>query len=430
MDKLKIEYVDINSIKPYKKNPRKNEDAIPYVMESIKQFGFKNPVILDKDNVIVAGHTRIESAKRLGITEIPCIYADDLTDEQIRAFRLADNKVGEIAEWDIDLLDTELDDILNIDMSDFGFDLDLEDEEEKEIIEDEVPEVPEEPKAKLGDIYQLGNHRLMCGDSTKEEDVAKLMNDKMADLLFTDPPYNVNISNSQGMTIENDNMDNESFRNFLHDAFQCANLSLKDGGAFYIWYADSEDINFRTACFDNNLLIKQCLIWVKNGFNFGRQDYKWKHEPCLYGWKEGAGHYFVEEYNHPTVIEDEIDLEKMKKEDMKKLLESILSDKTPTTIIHENKPLKNDLHPTMKPLKMCADMIRNSSKQNEIVLDLFGGSGSTLITCEQLHRNYYMMEFDPHYISVIIERYINFTGNDVYRINPDGTKTNWKEIIA
>ena len=162
MDKLKIEYVDINNIKPYKKNPRKNEEAIPYVMESIKQFGFKNPVILDKDNVIVAGHTRIESAKRLGITEIPCIYADDLTDEQIKAFRLADNKVAEIAEWDIDLLDTELDDILNIDMSDFGFDLDLEDEEEKEIIEDEVPEVPEEPKAKLGDIYQLGSHRLMC----------------------------------------------------------------------------------------------------------------------------------------------------------------------------------------------------------------------------------------------------------------------------
>ena len=192
MDKLKIEYVDINSIKPYKKNPRKNDEAIPYVMESIKQFGFKNPVILDKDNVIVAGHTRIESAKRLGITEIPCIYADDLTDEQIRAFRLADNKVGEIAEWDIDLLDTELDDILNIDMSDFGFDLDLDIlEEEKEIIEDEVPEVPEEPKAKLGDIYQLGNHRLMCGDSTSEEDVLKLVGEQKIDLLITDPPYNV-----------------------------------------------------------------------------------------------------------------------------------------------------------------------------------------------------------------------------------------------
>ena len=189
MDKLKIEYVDINSIKPYKKNPRKNEDAIPYVMESIKQFGFKNPVILDKDNVIVAGHTRIESAKRLGITEIPCIYANDLTDEQIKAFRLADNKVAEIAEWDIDLLDTELDDILNIDMSEFGFDLDFEDEEEKEIIEDEVPEVPEEPKAKLGDIYQLGNHRLMCGSALVKEDVEKLLDNNKCELTFTDPPY-------------------------------------------------------------------------------------------------------------------------------------------------------------------------------------------------------------------------------------------------
>jgi len=162
LNKLKIEYVNIDNIKPYKNNPRKNEEAIPYVMESIKQFGFKNPVILDKDNIIIAGHTRIESAKRLGITEIPCIYADDLTKEQIKAFRLADNKVAEIAEWDIDLLNDELDNILDIDMSDFGFDLDFENEEEKEIIEDEVPEVPEEPKAKLGDIYQLGNHRLMC----------------------------------------------------------------------------------------------------------------------------------------------------------------------------------------------------------------------------------------------------------------------------
>lgn len=257
----------------------------------------------------------------------------------------------------------------------------------------------------------------MCGDSTSEEDVAKLMDDKQADLLFTDPPYNVDISNSQGMKIENDNMDNESFKNFLHDAFKCANQSLKEGGAFYIWYADSEDINFRTACVDNDLLIKQCLIWVKNGFNFGRQDYKWKHEPCLYGWKEGAGHYFIEEYNHPTVIEDEINLEKMKKEEMKKMLEQLLADQTPTTIIHENKPLKNDLHPTMKPLKMCADMIRNSSKQDEIVLDLFGGSGSTLITCEQLHRNCYMMEYDPHYVDVIIQRWENFTGKKAVKLN-------------
>ena len=301
-------------------------------------------------------------------------------------------------------------------MSDFGFDLDF-DVDESNIVEDEAPDIPDEARSKLGDIYQLGNHRLMCGDSTSEDDVRKLMNDKLADLLFTDPPYNVDVSNSQGMKIKNDNMDNESFKNFLNKAFHCASQSLKEGGAFYVWHADSETVNFRTQCEENDLMVKQCLIWVKNGFNFGRQDYKWKHEPCLYGWKDGAGHYFVEEYNHPTVIEDEIDIEEMKKEDMKKLLYQLLSDKIPTTVIHENKPLKNDLHPTMKPIKMCADLIRNSSKQGEIVLDLFGGSGSTLITCEQLHRSCYMMEYDPIYVDVIIERWENFTGQKAVKIN-------------
>ena len=418
MDKLKIEYVDINNIKPYKKNPRKNEKAIPYVMESIKQFGFKNPVILDKDNVIVAGHTRIESAKRLGITEIPCIYADDLTDEQIRAFRLADNKVAEIAEWDIDLLDTELDDILNIDMSDFGFDLDLEDEEEKEIIEDEVPEVPEEPKAKLGDIYQLGNHRLMCGDSTKEEDVAKLMNGELADLVVTDPPYNVAIENSQGMKIKNDDMGNEEFLDFLTKAFNCLNISLKKGGAFYVWFASREHINFETALNKNGLEVRQELIWNKNSLILGRQDYQWKHEPCLYGWKDGDSHYFIDDRKQTTVIEDKKpDIKKMKKEEMQKLLEEIYSDKTSTTIINEDKPSVNDLHPTMKPIKLIARQVKNSSKVGEKVLDLFGGSGSTIITCEQLNRKCYTMEYDPIYVDVIIERWENFTGQKAVKIN-------------
>ena len=415
--KLEIEYVDINSIKPYENNAKLHPpEQIEQIKKSIEQFGMDDPIGIWKDE-IVEGHGRLIACKELGYTEVPIIRLDHLTDEERKAYTLAHNKLTMNSDFAMDLLNEELGNFETIDMSDFGFDIDLGLDEEQEIIEDEVPEVPEEPKAKLGDIYQLGNHRLMCGDSTSEENVAKLMNDKQADLLFTDPPYNVDISNSQGMKIENDNMDNESFKIFLHDAFKCANQSLKEGGAFYIWYADSEDINFRTACFDNSLLIKQCLIWVKNGFNFGRQDYKWKHEPCLYGWKEGAGHYFVEEYNHPTVIEDEINLEKMKKDEMKKMLEQLLADQTPTTIIHENKPLKNDLHPTMKPLKMCADMIRNSSKQNEIVLDLFGGSGSTLITCEQLHRNCYMMEYDPHYVDVIIERWENFTGEKAVKLN-------------
>lgn len=291
-------------------------------------------------------------------------------------------------------------------------------EEEKEVVDDNFVEViPEEPKSKPGEVYQLGNHRLMCGDSTNEEDVAKLMNGIKADLLFTDPPYNVNVSNSQGMTIENDNMDNESFKEFLSKAFKCASASLKLGGAFYVWHADSETVNFRTQCNENELLVKQTLIWVKNSFNFGRQDYKWQHEPCLYGWKEGAGHYFVEEYNNPTVLEDELDLDKMKKEDLKKMLEEILENHPATSIIRENKPLKNDLHPTMKPLKMCGELIRHSCKPGEVVLDLFGGSGSTLITCEQLDRTCYMMEYDPKYADVIIDRWEQFTGKKAVKIS-------------
>lgn len=212
------------------------------------------------------------------------------------------------------------------------------------------------------------------------------------------------------MTIENDNMSGASFREFLSNAFECASASLKNGGAFYIWHADSETVNFRETAEENGLITKQCLIWVKNSFNFGRQDYKWKHEPCLYGWKEGAGHYFVEEYNHPTVIEDELDIDKMKKDELVELVKQMTQDNIPTTIIHENKPIKNDLHPTMKPLKLCGQLIRNSSKPHEIVLDLFGGSGSTMMVCQQLDRVCYMMEYDPRYVDVIINRWEALTG--------------------
>lgn len=218
------------------------------------------------------------------------------------------------------------------------------------------------------------------------------------------------------MKIKNDNMGDAEFKKFLSSAFKCASSALKKGGAFYIWYADSEDINFRTSAIENGLLVKQCLIWVKNGFNFGRQDYKWQHEPCLYGWKDGAGHYFVEEYNHPTVIEDKIDFDKLKKEDMKQMLEDIFSDKVAKSIIHENKPLVNDLHPTMKPLKMCGKLILHSTRKNEKVLDLFGGSGSTLMVCEQIDRQCYTMEFDPHYVDVIIDRWEKFTGKKAEKI--------------
>lgn len=411
MEQLKIEYLSVDKIIPYKKNPRKNDGAVDAVANSIKEFGFKNPIIVNKDLVVIAGHTRLKAANKLGLKEVPCVVVKDLTEEQEKALRIADNKTNELAEWDLELLQQEIEDIINIDMTDFGFEEVAP--EPTEVIEDNFnvdENVPEQPKSEYGQIYKLGEHRLMCGDSTNAGDVEKLMDGQIADLLFTDPPYNVDVSNSQGMKIENDNMLDEQFRAFLNDAFGCANRSLKPGGAFYVWHGDSETVNFRTTLKENGLTVRQCLIWVKNSFNFGRQDYKWKHEPCLYGWKEGEAHYFVEEYNHPTVIEDELDLDKLKKEEMKEMLKEMLSERVPTTIVHENKPLKNDLHPTMKPLKMCANMIRNSSRTGELVLDLFGGSGSTLITCEQLNRRCYMMEYDPKYVDVIIKRWEEFTG--------------------
>ena len=416
---MQIEYVDINSIKPYEKNAKLHpQEQIEQIKKSIEMFGMDDPIGIWKDE-IVEGHGRLIACKELGYTEVPVIRLDHLTDEERKAYTLAHNKLTMNSDFDIDILNDELMNSFDtIDMSDFGFDINLDIEEEQEIVEDEVPEIPEEPKAKLGDIYQLGNHRLMCGDSTREEDVAKLMDGELADLVVTDPPYNVAIENSQGMTIKNDNMEKSQFLEFLTKAFKCLNVSLKKGGAFYVWFASREHINFETALNKNGLEVRQELIWNKNSLILGRQDYQWKHEPCLYGWKDGESHYFIDDRKQTTVIEDKKpDIKKMKKEEMKKLLEEIYSDKTSTTIINEDKPSVNDLHPTMKPIKLIARQVKNSSRIGEKVLDLFGGSGSTIITCEQLNRKCYTMEYDPKYVDVIIERWENFTGKKAVKIN-------------
>lgn len=411
---MQIELINIDDIIPYENNAKLHpKEQIEQIKKSILEFGNNDPIAIDKNNVIVEGHGRLLALKELGYKEVEVIKLGHLTDEQRKAYTLIHNKLTMNTDFDIEVLESELAAINIIDMSDFDFDLNIESEEitiEDDYDVEEKLEQIEEPKSKLGDIYQLGEHRLMCGDSTLLEDVKKLMNDNKADLLLTDPPYNVNISNSDGMTIENDNMSDDNFKQFLNAAFQTASASLKKGGAFYIWHGDSETVNFRNACEDNELSVRQCLIWVKNGFNFGRQDYKWKHEPCLYGWKEGASHYFIDEYNNPTVIEDNINIDLLKKEELKELVEELLSDRVPTTIIHEDKPLKNDKHPTMKPINLLSFQIKNSSKKEEIVLDLFGGSGSTLIACEQLNRKCYMMEFDPKYVDVIIDRWEQLTG--------------------
>lgn len=391
---MQIKEILLADLQEYENNPRNNDGAVQAVAESIKSFGWKVPIVVDRDNVIVAGHTRYRAAQRLGLDKVPCIIADDLTPEQCRAYRLADNKTGELAEWDFSALEIELAELseikLDFDMSDFGFDM-SEIEEPQEVVEDDIPEVDaeSEPICKQGDIWQLGDHRLMCGDSTDAADVENLMNGENADLLVTDPPYNVAYEGAtkDKLTIQNDNMKDDEFHEFLNAAFENANSVMREGAAFYIWHADSEGFNFRAACKNTGWKVRQCLIWVKNAIVLGRQDYQWKHEPCLYGWKDGAAHYFID-------------------------------DRTQSTVWEFNKPLRNGEHPTMKPVELIAKAVNNSSRRDNNVLDLFGGSGSTLIACEQLGRRCFTMELDPKYCDVIIKRWETLTGETAVKLAP------------
>jgi len=402
-----MQEINIDFIKEYENNPRKNDVAIEKVAKSIKEFGFKVPIIIDKNNIIVTGHTRLKAAKQLKMKKVPCIIADDLTPEQVKAFRLADNKVSEYSTWDLDKLQSELIELKVIDFNieDFGFEtknIDTSTANVNEILEKftdtttEIKEddfnieeaIPEIPITTLGQVWQLGSHRIMCGDSTQTEDVMCLMNGNKADMLLTDPPYNVNYvgKTKKALTIENDKMDDYNFKNFLNNAFKIACDQLKPGGAFYVWYASREHCNFENALNNAELEVRQQLIWIKNTMVLGRQDYQWKHEPCLYGWKNGATHNWY-------------------------------SDRSQTTILNFNKPTKSELHPTMKPVELLAYQIKNSSKENDIVLDLFGGSGSTLIACEQLNRQCYMMELDLKYCDVIIKRWETLTGKKAVLID-------------
>lgn len=376
----------------------------------------------DGKYVCLGGNMRYMACKDLGMTEVPCYVIPEGTSVLKKKEIVAKDNVS-MGEWDYDALANEWGDL---DLEGWGVPIPPEwqdsiKEAEEKAKDDAFDEEKEEIPARCAkcDLWQLGEHTLMCGDSTSEEDVRKLMGGGgiKADLMLTDPPYNVNISNSQGMNIQNDNMAKEDFRKFLSGAMNNAANALKPGGAFYIWYSHSEELNFREAVAKTGSLeVKQTLIWNKNGFTFGRQDYKWKHEPCLYGWKQGAGHWFRDEFNHPTVIEDNVDVDKLKKDELKAMLKNMLASPVPTDVIDADKPLRNDLHPTMKPLELCGQLIHNSSRPGQIVLDLFGGSGSTMMACEQLGRKNYTMEFDPHYCDVILARWEKLTGKHAVKI--------------
>jgi len=401
MGKLKIEYMNVNDLIPYINNPRINDNAVDKVASSIKNFGFKNPILIDKDNEIIAGHTRLKAARKLGLEEVPTIKVEDLTDAQVKAFRIADNKTAEFAEWDFGLLEVELEGLGD----EFtGFDIDELGElfnDDTEVIEDDFDEEPpENPISKRGDIWLLGRHRLMCGDSTSEEDVETLMDGNKADLYLTDPPYNVSYTGKtkDALKIQNDTMANDDFRQFLVDAFTVANGVMKPGAVFYIWHADTEGYNFRGACIDTGWQVRQCLIWNKNSMVMGRQDYHWKHEPCLYGWKDGAGHLWN-------------------------------ADRKQTTVLDFQRPTRNGEHPTMKPVTLFDYQIQNNTKGQDIVLDSFMGSGTTIMACEQNGRIAYGLELDPKYVDVIVNRYIKFkeSDEDVFLIR-DGVQIPYKEV--
>ena len=411
---------------PYENNPRNNDEAVEPVANSISEFGFKVPIVATSDGEIINGHTRWKAAKKLKLKTVPVIIADDLTEEQVKAFRLADNKVAEIAQWDIELLLSEIESVDNLDMTLFGFtdsDYTLDDFEDEELDTEDAEEINEQDtqtsSVEYGDIYQLGRHRLMCGDSTSIADMEELVDDNKIDLYVTDPPYNVAYEGGteEAMTIMNDSMDDVSFRQFLKDAFSVADKHLKPGGAFYIWHADSEGLNFRAAVKETGWLLKQNIIWVKNSIVLGRQDYQWKHEPCLYGWKDGASHYFVDNRSLATVIEeDEDNLKEMTKGELIAYIKT-MQEGSPTSVFYEDKPVRNDIHPTMKPLKLIARCVLNSSKKGERVLDSFNGGGSTLMVCEKTERIYYGMELDPVYVERTIKRWEEETGLKAEKLN-------------
>ena len=399
----------ISDLRSDHKNARKRTDrSATLIEESLKRYGAARSVVIDEDNRILAGNGTVDAAKRAGISKVRVIETEGdeiiavkrtgLTEDQKIGLALADNRTSDLSEWDKEMLHQlseehditpwfEAEDLAEI----MG---------EVEVIPaegltdaDDVPEPPADPITKPGDLWILGHHRLLCGDSTSMDEVERLMGGTQADLLLTDPPYNVALGRDEtpeeakkrnrrtdGLTIQNDSMSDDDFRQFLRDVYSAADAVMKPGAAFYIWYAEPDaNCAFRLAANDVGWKIRQCLVWNKNSLVMGRQDYHWKHEPCLYGWKEGAAHFWG-------------------------------SDRSQTTVLDFNKPSRNGEHPTMKPVELFQYQLENSSKKNGVVLDLFGGSGTTLIASEKTSRQARLMELDPRYCDVIVKRWEDFTG--------------------
>jgi site-specific DNA-methyltransferase (adenine-specific) len=379
----------VEDLIPYALNSRTHSDEqVAQLAASIREFGFTNPVLVDEKNNLIAGHGRLLAARKLKLDQVPAVVVTGLDDRKRRALVIADNKLALNAGWDDEALRVELEDLAGDFGALMGFSEDelvalLKQDEGTEGLTDEdaVPEAPEVPVTVEGDVWLLGRHRLMCGDSTSIDAVERLCEGQLVDMWLTDPPYNVAYEGGtkEKMTIKNDSMSNDAFRQFLCDSYSAADAVMKKGAVFYIWHADSEGYNFRGAAADIGWTVRQCLIWKKSSLVLGRQDYQWMHEPCLYGWKDGASHLWA-------------------------------SDRKQTTILEFAKPSRNGEHPTMKPVELFEYQMLNNTKGSDLVLDSFGGSGTTVIACEKHSRNARLMELDPKYCDVIVKRWQDFTG--------------------
>lgn len=404
-----MELVEINKLVPYVNNARTHSpEQINKLRSSLREFGFINPVIIDKDYGIIAGHGRVIAAREEGIDKVPCVFVDHLTEAQKKAYIIADNRMALDAGWDEELLRVEIEALQAeaFDVSLTGFDekeiTDLFKDTQAEVKDDDYDLTAALEKAafvKKGEVWIVGRHRLVCGDATNAEDVDKLCEGKRVNLILTDPPYGVSFKSASGLTIQNDSMKNEEFYSFLLAAFKNMVSHLEPGGSAYVFHADTEGLNFRRAFIDAGLHLAGCCIWVKNSLVLGRSDYQWQHEPVLYGFLKNGKHQWY-------------------------------SDRKQTTIWNFDKPKRNENHPTSKPLDLLSYPLKNSTQENAIVLDTFGGSGSTLMACEQTNRICYTMELDEKYASVILRRYVEDTGDgaNVYVLR-DGEKFMYADLV-
>ena len=404
-----LKLVSINKLVPYANNARTHSvEQINKLRSSLREFGFINPVIIDKDYGIIAGHGRVLAAREEGIQEVPCVFVDYLTEAQKKAYIIADNRMAMDAGWDEELLRVEIEALQgeNFDVGLTGFDekeiADLFKNGDEEIEDDDFDLTAALEKASFverGDVWVVGRHRLVCGDATNPDDVKKLMDGKKANLILTDPPYGVSFKSSSGLTIQNDSMKNDEFYQFLYKAFGNMVENLEKGGSAYVFHADTEGLIFRKAFIDVGLHLAGCCIWVKNSLVLGRSDYQWQHEPVLYGFLKNGKHQWY-------------------------------SDRKQTTIWNFDKPKRNSNHPTSKPLDLLGYPLRNSSQENCIVLDTFGGSGSTLMACEGMNRICYTMELDEKYASVILRRYVEDTNDSagVYVIR-EGKQIPYADLV-